>query len=141
NGDGRRVRKSMRRHLDKFNGKNSYYSRSKALHRCCGPPQLSDTFEYWKNRQRDDERRQKNRHGGEHCSAQPRTLIPHLCSHDYHWAGSELAECKPVNELLMCEPVILINRLLLNQGDYRQATPERQCSDLRKERSNLREAS
>src|SRR5262249_25609857 len=141
NPNRRRIRKSMRRHLEKFNGKNSYYSRSDAFHGCYNPPQLSDTLEYWKNRQRDDERRQENRRGRERRTSQTRNFIAHVCCNDYHWARSKLTECKPVNELLMCEPVILINRLLLNQRDDRQAAPECQCSDLRKERGNLREAS
>src|SRR5262249_28928733 len=105
----------MRRHLEKFNGKNSYYSRSDAFHGCCAPRQRSDTLEYWKTRQRDDERRQENRRGGERRSPQPRKLIADVRCNDYHWAWSELAESKAVNELLMCEPVILINCLFLDQ--------------------------
>src|SRR5215471_15159493 len=109
----------MRRDLEKFNCKNSHYSRSDAFHCCCGPQKLSDALIDRENWQRDDERRQENRRGGERPSRQPRNLITHVRCNDYHRTWSELAERKPVNELLMREPVILINRLFLDQRDYR----------------------
>src|SRR5215471_8420254 len=105
----------MRRHLDKFNCKNSYYSRSDTFHRCCGPHQLSDALEDGENWQSDDERRQEDRRGGERRTTQTRNFIAHVCCNDYHRTWSELAERKPVNEFLMCEPMVLINCLFLDQ--------------------------
>ncbi len=57
NGDRRKIRNGMRRHLAKFNYKNSHYRWSDAFHVRRGPRELSDAFKDWKNRQRDDERR------------------------------------------------------------------------------------
>ena len=130
----------MRRHLDKFNCKNSHYRWSDAFHRCCGPHELSDALIDWKNWQRDNERRQENRRGRDRRSPQPRKLIADVRCNDYHRARSELAESKPVNELLMCEPVILINCLFLDQRYDGQAAPEGQCPNLGKESTNLRQA-
>src|SRR5262249_10911475 len=84
NHNRRRIRKSMRRHLEKFNGKNSYYSRPDAFHGCCGPPQLSDALVDGENWQSDDERRQEDRRGSERSSPQPRNLITHVRCNDYH---------------------------------------------------------
>src|SRR5262249_58396903 len=84
NPNRRRIRKSMRRHLEKFNGKNSDYSRSDAFHGCCGPPQLSDALVDGENWQSDDERRQEDRRGSERSSPQPRNLITHVRCNDYH---------------------------------------------------------
>src|SRR5262245_15807416 len=130
----------MRRDLEKFNCKNSHYSWSDAFHCCCGPQELSDALIDRQNWQRDDEGRQENRRGGKRRSPQPRKLIADVRCNDYHWAWSELAESKAVNELLMCEPVILINCLFLDQRYDGQAAPERQRTNLGKERSNLGEA-
>ena len=130
----------MRRHLDKFNCKNCHYSWSDAFHRCCGPHELSDALKDWKNWQRDDERRQENRRGRDRRSAQPRNFIADVRCNNYHRAWSELTESKPVNELLMCEPVIMINRLFLDKRYDGQAAPKRQRTNLGKERTNLGEA-
>ena len=53
---------------------------------------------------------------------------------------SELAERQSIDELLMREPVKLVNHLFLDQRDHRQPAPERQRPYLEKERPNIHEA-
>src|SRR3989441_525955 len=127
---GDEVRHRLGQHLEQGDPDHPDHRGADPLERSVHPRDPPDALEHWHDGEHQHERGQEDRGTTHDRPPETADSITNECREHHDWPRRELTECQAVQEFPRRQPLQLVDHLVLDEGQNRQAASEGEGADL-----------